>query len=74
MEPPLGRGEAMAGPWSDAPTRASLRVVAESVALLSGFRHAVINVRRAEILEVVATSSPELEELLGTSIPVEVLE
>ena len=74
MEPPLGRGEAMASPWSDAPTRASLRVVAESVALLSGFRHAVINVRRAEFLEVVATSSPELEELLGTSIPVEVLE
>ncbi len=74
MDPALDGREATANPWSDAPTRASLQVVAESVALLSGFRHAVINVRRGEVLEVVATSSPELEELLGTSIPVEVLE
>lgn len=74
MEPGLDGREATENPWSDAPTRASLQVVAESVALLSGFRHAVINVRRGEELEVVATSSPELQELLGTSIPVEVLE
>ena len=74
MDPALDAREPTDDPWSDAPTRASLRVVAESVALLSGFRHAVINVRRGERLEVVATSAPELEELLGTSLPVEVLE
>lgn len=60
--------------WSDAPTRTALRVVAESVALLSGFRHAVINVRRGERLEVVAASSPVLAHLVGTSTPLEVLE
>ena len=73
MEPALDRAESRS-PWSDAPARASLRVVAESVALLSGFRHAVINVRRDDLLEVVATSSPELEHLLGTTMAVEVLE
>ena len=74
MEPALGGRAATANPWSDIPTRASLQVVAESVALLSGFKHAVINVRRGELLEVVAISSPELAHLLGTSIPVQVLE
>lgn len=61
-------------PWSDAATRASLQVVAESVAALSGFRHALISVRRGDVLEVVATSGPELAEMMGTALPVAVLE
>ncbi len=60
--------------WSDAPTRASLRVLAEGAAALAGFAQSAISVRRGDGLVVVATSGPELADLHGTWLPVEVLE
>ncbi|KRF34915.1 sensor histidine kinase [Nocardioides sp. Soil805] len=60
--------------WSDAPTRASLRVLAEGAAALAGFAQSAISVRRGDALVVVATSGPELADLHGTWLPVEVLE
>jgi two-component system, OmpR family, phosphate regulon sensor histidine kinase PhoR len=60
--------------WSDAPTRASLQVLAEGAAALAGFAQSAISVRRGDSLELVATSSPELADMLGTRLPVEVLE
>jgi signal transduction histidine kinase len=52
----------------------SLQVLAEGAAVLSGFGQAAIRVRRGDLLEVVATSGPDLAEMLGTSLPVAVLE
>lgn len=60
--------------FSDAPTRASLRVLAEGAAVLAGFAQSAISVRRGDGLVVVATSGPELADLHGTWLPVEVLE
>ncbi|WP_457205624.1 sensor histidine kinase [Nocardioides sp. P5_C9_2] len=60
--------------WSDAPTRASLQVLAEGAAVLAGFAQSAISVRRGDGLVVVATSGPELADLHGTWLPVEVLE
>jgi signal transduction histidine kinase len=60
--------------WSDAPTRASLQVLAEGAAALAGFAQSAISVRRGDSLELVATSSPELADMVGTRLPVEVLE
>ena len=74
MDTVRGVGVVRSDLWSDAPTRASLQVVAEGAAALSGFRHAVISVRRGEMLEVVAISGSELAEMLGTILPVEVLQ
>ena len=68
------RGADVAQSWSDAPTRASLRVLAEGVAALAGFGQSAISVRRGDGLVVVATSGPELADLHGTWLPVEVLE
>jgi two-component system, OmpR family, phosphate regulon sensor histidine kinase PhoR len=60
--------------WSDAPTRASLQVLAEGAATLAGFALSAISVRRGDFLEVVATSGPELAEMEGTRLRVEILE
>ena len=60
--------------WSDAPTRASLQVLAEGAAALAGFGLSAISVRRGDHLVVVATSGPELAELVGTRLRLEVLE
>ncbi len=68
------RGVDVADSWSDAPTRASLQVLAEGAATLAGFAQSAISVRRGDQLEVVATSGPELADLVGTWLPVEVLE
>lgn len=68
------RGVDAADSWSDAPTRASLQVLAEGAATLAGFAQSAISVRRGDQLEVVATSGPELADLVGTWLPVEVLE
>jgi two-component system, OmpR family, phosphate regulon sensor histidine kinase PhoR len=68
------RGTDAAGSWSDEPTRASLRVLAEGAAVLAGFAQSAISVRRGDGLEVVATSGPELAAMVGTWLPVEVLE
>lgn len=68
------RGIDAADLWSDAPTRASLQVLAEGAATLAGFAQSAISVRRGDQLEVVATSGPELADLVGTWLPVEVLE
>jgi two-component system phosphate regulon sensor histidine kinase PhoR len=68
------RLEAKDGTWSDELTRVSLQVLAEGAAVLSGFGQAAISVRRGDVLEVVATSGPDLAEMLGTTLPVSVLE
>jgi signal transduction histidine kinase len=68
------RGVEAVDSWSDAPTRASLQVLAEGAAALAGFAQSAISVRRGDHLEVVATSGPELADLVGTWLPVEVLE
>lgn len=60
--------------WSDDQTRVSLQVLAEGAAVLSGFGQAAIRVRRGDVLEVVATSGPDLAEMMGTTLPVGVLE
>jgi two-component system phosphate regulon sensor histidine kinase PhoR len=62
------------GTWSDELTRVSLQVLAEGAAVLSGFGQAAIRVRRGDVLEVIAISGPDLSEMLGTSLPVGVLE
>lgn len=68
------RRDDVADSWSDAPTRASLQVLAEGAAALAGFSQSAISVRRHDLLEVVATSGPELADMIGTHLPVEVLE
>jgi two-component system, OmpR family, phosphate regulon sensor histidine kinase PhoR len=68
------RREDVADSWSDPATRASLQVLAEGAAALAGFSQSAISVRRDDQLQVVATSGPELADLLGTTLPVEVLE
>ena len=62
-------------PWWDVPTRSHLGVMAEGAASLAGFEISVISVRRGEWLEVAAAAGPGVpEEILGTRIPVELLE
>jgi signal transduction histidine kinase len=62
------------GTWSDELTRVSLQVLAEGAAVLSGFGQAAIRVRRGDLLEVVAVSGPDLVDMLGTTLPVRVLQ
>jgi len=62
------------GTWSDELTGVSLQVLAEGAAVLSGFGQAAIRVRRGDVLEVIAISGPNLAEMLGTTLPVGVLE
>ncbi len=42
--------------------------------MLCGFRHALISVRRSDMLEVVATGGEGVGEMLGSALPVKVLE
>ncbi|MEO5662193.1 MAG: HAMP domain-containing sensor histidine kinase [Nocardioides sp.] len=74
MELPAEEREAPSTTWSDAHTRASLQVLAEGAAALGGFGEAAIRVRRGNGLEVVATAGPGTAEMIGTSLPVEVLD
>ena len=60
--------------WSDAPTRASLRVLTEGAAELAGFGEAAISVRRGTGMEVIATSGLGTSEMIGTQLPIEVLD
>lgn len=60
--------------WSDAPTRDSLRVLAEGAAELAGFGEAAISVRRGNGMEVIATTGLGTSEMIGTALPVEVLD
>lgn len=63
-----------ASTWSDAPTRASLKVLAEGAAALGGFVEAAIRVRRGNGMEVIATAGPGTAEMIGTAMPIEVLD
>lgn len=74
MEQARERLGAKIGTWSDELTRVSLQVLAEGAAALSGFGQAAIRVRRGDMLEVIAVSGPDLAEMLGTTLPVRVLE
>lgn len=67
-------GEEHASTWSDAPTRASLRVLAEGAAELAGFGEAAISVRRGNGMEVIATTGLGTSEMIGTQLPIEVLD
>lgn len=74
MELPAEEREAPSTTWSDAHTRASLQVLAEGAAALGGFGEAAIRVRRGNGMQVVATAGPGTAEMIGTSLPVEVLD
>lgn len=71
MEP---GGEEHSSSWSDAPTRAALRVLAEGAAELAGFGEAAISVRRGNGMEVIATAGLGTSEMIGTQLPIEVLD
>lgn len=74
MEQADVESETHASTWSDASTRASLRVLAQGAAELAGFGEAAISVRRGNGIEVIATSGLGTSEMIGTQVPIEVLE
>ncbi len=74
MEQAAEERETPTSTWSDAPTRASLQVLAEGAAALAGFGEAAISVRRGDGLEVIATTGLGTSEMIGTALPVEVLD
>ena len=74
MELPAEEREPHTSTWSDAPTRASLQILAEGAAELAGFGEAAISVRRCNGMEVIATAGLGTSEMIGTQLPIEVLD